>query len=192
LARIPLRWMIRQCFLANTGIQFYRDSFKDIGLDPNKLFPFILPRPAPLKATPSEVARLKSRAHDADPTGGTLVQSVQASPTAASTFRTEEHEELADSLGDIYDQSQLSRSWWVLEVLPLKKKGALVQKHTPWRKSFRVNMGRARDIPRDVREKRAKMYVHRSVNTRMEAEGLDDGKYEPKMKIESYDVEWVD
>ena len=22
LARIPLRWMIRQCFLANTGIQF--------------------------------------------------------------------------------------------------------------------------------------------------------------------------
>jgi len=56
----------------------------------------------------------------------------------------------------------------------------------------RVNMGRPREIPRDVREKGAKMYVHLSVKTRMEAEGLDDGKYVPKMKFESYDVEWVD
>jgi len=56
----------------------------------------------------------------------------------------------------------------------------------------RVNMGRSREIPRDVREKRAKMYVHRSVKIRMEAEGLNDGRYMPKMKFESYDVEWVD
>ena len=127
--------MIRQCFLANTGIQFHRDSFKAIGLDPNTLFPFVLPRPAPLKAIPTEVARLKACAHDTEPTNGALVGSVQASPTAASTFRTEEHEELADALGKIYDQLQLSRVWWILEVLPLKKKG-VAQKPTPWRKSF--------------------------------------------------------
>jgi len=133
LARIPLRWMIRQCFIAKTGIQFHRDSFKDIGLDPNTLFPFIIPRPAPLKATPSEVARIKASAHAAEPTDGTLVQ---ASPTAASTFRTEEHEDVADALCKIYDQLRMSRSWWILEVLPLKKKGA-AQKHTPWKKSFR-------------------------------------------------------
>ncbi|KAH9960918.1 hypothetical protein BC827DRAFT_1206197 [Russula dissimulans] len=164
LARIPLRWMIRQCFLVDTGIQFHRDAFKDVGLDPSSLFPFVLPRPAPLKPTRSEVARIKSF-HSAEPTDGTLVASVQASPTAASTFRTEEDEELVDSL-----------AWWVLEVLPLRKKGA-AQKHTPWKKSFRVNLGRPRQIPRDVREKKATMYVHRSVRTRMEAEDLKGGKY---------------
>jgi len=125
--------MIRQCFVANTGIQFHRDSFKDIGIDPNTLFPFVLPRPAPLKATPSEVARIKAEA--AEPTDGAHVKSVQASPTAASTFETEEHEEVVDALGKIYDQLRLSKVWWILEVLPLKKKGA-AERHTPWRKSF--------------------------------------------------------
>jgi len=191
LARIPLRWMIRQCFLANTGIQFHHDSFKAIGLNPETLFPFVLPRPAPLKPISSEVARIKACAHIAEPTDGTPLATVQASPTAASTFRTEEHEEFADALSKVYDQLQLSRAWWILEVLPLRKKGA-AQKHTPWKKSFRVNLGRPRQIPRDVREKKAKMYVHRSVRTRMEAEVLEGGKYVPKMKFEDYDFEWVD
>jgi len=53
-------------------------------------------------------------------------------------------------------------------------------------------MGHSRQVPRDVREKRVKLRVHRSVKIRMEAEGLDDGKYVPKMKFESHDVEWVD
>jgi len=37
LARIPLRWMIRQCFLAKTGIMFHGERLKTIGLDPNSL-----------------------------------------------------------------------------------------------------------------------------------------------------------
>jgi hypothetical protein len=37
LARIPLRWMIRECFRANTGIQFYRESLKRVGLNPDTL-----------------------------------------------------------------------------------------------------------------------------------------------------------
>jgi hypothetical protein len=50
LARIPLRWMIRQCFLANTGIQFYLDSFKEVGLDPSTLYPIVAKtRPPALK-----------------------------------------------------------------------------------------------------------------------------------------------
>jgi len=79
------------------------------------------------------VARIKAEA--AEPTDGAHVKSVQASPTAASTFETEEHEEVVDALGKIYDQLRLSKVWWILEVLPLKKKGA-AERHTPWRKSF--------------------------------------------------------
>ena len=37
LARIPLRWMIRECFQANTGIIFYARALEhEIGLDMEK------------------------------------------------------------------------------------------------------------------------------------------------------------
>ncbi|THH07892.1 hypothetical protein EW145_g3071 [Phellinidium pouzarii] len=45
LARIPLRWMIRECFLARTGIQFEADRLYDFGLDPTTLYPRVLKRP---------------------------------------------------------------------------------------------------------------------------------------------------
>ena len=34
LAYIPLRWMVRECFRAGTGIRFHKDRLEKIGLDP--------------------------------------------------------------------------------------------------------------------------------------------------------------
>ncbi|KAI0705165.1 hypothetical protein BC835DRAFT_1314637 [Cytidiella melzeri] len=48
LARIPLRWMIRQCFLANTGIRFHKSLLRNVGLDPASLYPIVKPRPSAL------------------------------------------------------------------------------------------------------------------------------------------------
>lgn len=39
LARIPLRWMIRECFRTRTGIRFHGELLKEIGLDPARLWP---------------------------------------------------------------------------------------------------------------------------------------------------------
>lgn len=39
LARIPLRWMIRECFRTNTGIRFHAELLKEVGLDPCTLWP---------------------------------------------------------------------------------------------------------------------------------------------------------
>jgi len=151
LARIPLRWMIRQCFLANIGIQFYRESLKDIGLDFNTLYPFVTPRPAALKAEESVVSQLKASAHNAEPTDVTLTDEVQASPSAASTFKSEEDEELVDALCPIYDELKLSKAWWILEILPMRYR---TQTRSNKRKShWRMNLGRPREIPRAV-EKR--------------------------------------
>ena len=47
LARIPLRWMIRQCFLAKTGIQFEAEKLRDIGLAPETLYPRVIQRHHP-------------------------------------------------------------------------------------------------------------------------------------------------
>lgn len=50
LARIPLRWMIRECFRTNSGIQFEADKLRAIaGIDPASLYPIVLPRPPPLE-----------------------------------------------------------------------------------------------------------------------------------------------
>ena len=52
LARIPLRWMIRQCFLTNTGIIFDKDMLKSVmGIDADTLYPKVRDRPARLPAT---------------------------------------------------------------------------------------------------------------------------------------------
>lgn len=120
LARIPLRWMIRECFIVNTGIQFHREAFKEIGLDPSTLYPFVVPRPPPLVATESVVAKLRESIHAAEATDGTLTDEVQASPNAACSFKTEESEELGDAVCRLYDQLKLSKSWWILEIIPLR------------------------------------------------------------------------
>jgi len=48
LARISLRWMIRECFKTGTGIMFDAQGLKEVGLDPATLYPFVTPRPPPL------------------------------------------------------------------------------------------------------------------------------------------------
>ncbi|CAE6439286.1 unnamed protein product [Rhizoctonia solani] len=48
LARISLRWMVRQCFKCNTGIMFHSNLLEDIGISPESLWPKVLPRPPPI------------------------------------------------------------------------------------------------------------------------------------------------
>src|SRR6267154_2658061 len=127
--------MIRQCFLANTGIQFYCTTFKHIGLDPTALFPFVSTRPPALETSASCVAEARASTYCPAPYLVTLNDQAQASPIAACTFKSEEHEELLDALSPIYDQLELVKTWWILEILPLRH---LVQdrKELSW-KSYR-------------------------------------------------------
>ena len=113
--------MIRQCFLSNTGIQFYCDTFKDIGLDPITLFPFVTTRPPALEASASCVSEARASAHCPDAHHVALNDQAQASPMAACTFKSEEHEELLDALSPIHDKLELLKAWWILEILPLRR-----------------------------------------------------------------------
>ena len=207
--------MIRECFRVGTGIQFHYDSFKEIGLDPDTLFPIVKDRPAALKPSADTVAEIKASAHTAEPTDDTLTDEAQASPIAASTFKTEEDEELVDALCPIYDQLKLAKAWWILEILPFRHRAQNRKdlEWTPyWQYVFsppcfsprsmslmwgvivllRVNLGHARHIPGPVRERKEKIRVHRSVRMRMEAEGLEGGKYKPNAKFDHLDHDWED
>ena len=111
LARIPLRWMIRECFKTNTGIRFHGELLKRIGLDPGALHPVVQPRPPAL---------VPDAAH----------RTSVAAPVAEGT---EEDHEVRDALAPVYDQLSLAwYTWWPLELLPTTKKNK-----TDWCVGFR-------------------------------------------------------
>jgi len=111
LARISLRWMIRQCFVLRTGILFQRDSLPWVGLDPDTLWPVVKPRPEPVyefsKGPPALERDGPSMGQD-----GLL--------TKAHDFVNEEEEDLADLLSPVNDMLKIAKSWWLLEVIPQK------------------------------------------------------------------------
>jgi hypothetical protein len=118
LARIPLRWMIRQCFLANTGIMFYKATFPKVGLDPDSLYhpQLLLPRPPMILQDPT--------LHTI-PVPKPLVVSDDRTAVVYSdggAFVNEAEEDLADALSPMYDQLKMKMYWWILEMLPQKIK----------------------------------------------------------------------
>jgi hypothetical protein len=190
--------MIRQCFHTNTGIQFHAGSFEEVGLDVNTLHPLVLRRPPAIDAKPT------CTSHVAEPTDSTLV------PASQSTFKSEEVEEHKDALSPVYDRLKLNKAWWILEIIPLQysvqnRRDAswrtywayVIVQFMPWccvTQAFphRINFGRGREIPKPILERGERVKVHRSVKTRMEAEGLKGGKYNPRAKFEHLDFDWVD
>lgn len=133
LARISLRWMVRECFKTNTGMMFHSHRLRDIGLDPTTLFPFVTPRPSPLPVgsatvakvtTPSRFKRIFSRVNKEPASGIVASSSASTSSTEKKadisiSIRTEEEEDLYDAMSPVYDQLCLKRAWWILELIPL-------------------------------------------------------------------------
>jgi hypothetical protein len=109
LARIPLRWMIRQCFLLNTGIMFHRDMLKVAGLDPDTIYPVVKARPPPV-TTLSVEPLLEYKMLEENAKGIALVDT--------SDFVSEEEEDLADARSPLNDMLKISKAWWILEYIP--------------------------------------------------------------------------
>ena len=123
LARIPLRWMIRECFKTNSGIMFNSESLVKIGLDPSTLYQDVAPRPDALTVGPSNLIR--------DPPATPIPINIRALSIKLEKQRnllkelgceedlgTEEEEELKDALSPNHDQLSIAKFWWILEILP--------------------------------------------------------------------------
>jgi len=194
LARISLRWMIRECFKAKTGIIFDTASFYNIGLDPNTIYPCVLQRP------PYLVERAREQVVETPETSSWFgwITNVFTSAAAAekkaeakkasqlSAFVSEEEEELRDALSPKYDQLKLARPWWILELLPVSMR---YQKgNNEWVSYIGINMGKARFIPK---QRSLGVKVHRSVQLRMEAQLKGGHRYQPRANL-AVDPSWID
>ncbi|KAF8962961.1 hypothetical protein BDZ97DRAFT_1920088 [Flammula alnicola] len=197
LARIPLRWMLRECFKTETGILFHIDGLKHVGLDPAALYPVVLPRPPalPLNTYSAETSLIQpipknepACCDDHDDDGEDLLFGEELK-------ETEEEADLKDALAPVYDQLSLKWHWWLLEVLPTKLRFQQAKddddsKEWEWATKLHMNMGEGRHIPR---QHKAGVKIHRSVKTRMEAAYADGSKYKPAVKNLALDcVTWVD
>lgn len=209
LARIPLRWMIRECFLTNTGIMFDVARLREIGLDPGALWPLVLPRPPPLDPASLNLPvdrlaetslsqrftslfsrkRSKYLHQRLDPDNGSvpdhdleddLEDDHKHGALGELQEGNEEVEELLDALSPIYDQLKLSKWWWLLEYLPVQ----FVHQRDDdnWVSRYMCNLGRPRKI---VGQKDIGVNVHRSVRLRMEAQFSEttDGTVQQKRYI---------
>ncbi|KAF5317488.1 hypothetical protein D9619_013150 [Psilocybe cf. subviscida] len=206
LARIPLRWMIRECFKAKTGILFYVDGIKGINLDPACLYPEVLSRPPALPLNtfaPGEsvIQRIPKKVSAAPECHDDDDDDAQYLP--AELTQTEEEADLKDALAPIYDQLSLAPHWWVLELLPIRQRYQDTLKKREgetdaqaelenwvWHEKIRCNLGEGRHIPKQ-RSKGVK--IHRTVKTRMEAAYDNGQQYKPAVNNLALDcVTWVD
>jgi len=184
LARISLRWMIRETFKTNSGIMFDSAALKRIGLDPATLYPKVLERPDAITSldiprsppsqslwsrlfstlTPTQLSiehsrSLFSRKHADGATHGDTNDAA-----GVLEVGTEEEEDLKDCLMPKFDQLSLKWRWWVLEVVPLTHR--YQTKDDKWHTWFGWNVGRGRYIPRQSTKG---VHMHRTVKLRRDA-----------------------
>lgn len=99
----------------------------EIGLDPSTLYPEILPRPPPLPITN---VKLQKRPVNELPIRADKLFKLQKKSAAVKEavavqrsepfLGTEEEDELRDAMMPIYDQLEIAKGWWFLELVPLK------------------------------------------------------------------------
>ncbi|OBT79918.1 hypothetical protein VF21_01549 [Pseudogymnoascus sp. 05NY08] len=183
LSRIPLRWMIRQCFECETGIIFNTAPLAETGIDVLTVWPIYkaptkpVVGPSPIMVGQYEEKKLpplrrRSTAlglnKDYEDMGNDEKREIVIDDIMNEAERLQyqadllpEHvEDHFDAMASINDQLELAKTWWVLEFWPVKVR--VQKKHTEeWEKVVRWNLGRYRPI----REEEPKM--HWTVQMRM-------------------------
>ncbi|EPQ60078.1 hypothetical protein GLOTRDRAFT_112845 [Gloeophyllum trabeum ATCC 11539] len=189
LSRIPLRWMVRQCFLARTGILFHGRALRAFGVDPAALYPTVQPRPPALGLRDNTVlcehlSKVAAEGKCADSIPG----SKDIEFGKVGKMASEEEEDLADALCPLYDELTIAKWWWILEILPLRVRQQA--ENASWFSCWTIHLGRPRELPKH--HLRAGVKVHRTVKTRMEAAKMLKGAhYNPRVVFDG-DPTWVD
>jgi hypothetical protein len=162
LSRIPLRWMLRQCFECKTGIQFSTAALAEAGLDVRTLWPVYQKHekpvvgPSPRMMEQYEAGgfpplRRRSTALGIDPdakdplVGNEKLSSLEALNLDLLPEQAEDH---FDAMCHINDMLVIARPWWILEIFPVSfqvlKKDSKGRER--WEKFVGMNLGRWRAI----------------------------------------------
>jgi hypothetical protein len=175
LSRIPLRWMLRQCFECNTGILFKTTHLAEQGLDIDTLWPVYQPPSVPTVGPPPVLmekyerkilAPLRRRSTFLPI--GKEDETTKKAPTEEDlqyVLPSESTEDHFDAMARVNDQLVDAKGWWILEVWPVKVR-LLTKDGEGWEKKLSLNVGRYREV------RGAEPQMHWTVRYMM-----DEGKY---------------
>ncbi|KZT19462.1 hypothetical protein NEOLEDRAFT_1077768 [Neolentinus lepideus HHB14362 ss-1] len=207
LARIPLRWMIREIFRTKTGILLDAKMLQnEVGLDLKTIDDFAPPRiPPEVDALQPEPPRdrfilavdrfvlnaikfpYKLVTGLIRPPKVSMKANFFQEKASTSEYLGESNEELYDALSPIYDELRLTWWWRILEWIPLRHKKQKEEANPLNDKKeyiWSVNRGRGRKVFDFLMHNENRIKVHRSVKTRLEA--LDkygrSGTYVPRIR----------
>lgn len=182
LSRIPLRWMLRQCFECDTGILFNTGALAETGIDIPTLWPlYRTPKKPVVGPAPSTVSAFETgslppltRRSTALGVDGMPAKGGENLKASALDLLPEQEEDYFDALAPINDQLVVARGWWVLECWPVKvrvqKKGS-----GEWQKVVRMNMGRFRAV------RELEPLMHWTVEKRL---GELEGRYKIRNRVD--------
>ncbi|KAG1818458.1 uncharacterized protein BJ212DRAFT_1446354 [Suillus subaureus] len=163
LAQVTLRWMVEQVILSNCGITFDEEALERIGM-PLSSFPVSQTPPT------TEDPTSKSQPIDAvSPFAEVPLAAPSSPPTDPPATPSPPNPQTCDALAPLFDELQLQKAWWLLEILPLPS--AWQDAHGKWHKKWRFHLGKGRAIPYQHPK------FHSSVKERMDYTPL---KYEPR------------
>ncbi|KAF8603537.1 hypothetical protein BDV93DRAFT_473173 [Ceratobasidium sp. AG-I] len=138
LSNITLRWMVRECALANAGIIWNEPRLRQLNID-------LSPERLDLSRTISKDATVVQQ-------GPTPTYKEHYAPLLA---KFEGEVEIQDAQSSVHDSLKpkwtwpaffplgLNILWWILEFLPMKQWSQ--DQHGKWDSDYRVNRGRPRD-----------------------------------------------
>jgi uncharacterized protein (DUF2235 family) len=187
LSRIPLRWMLRQCFECDTGILFDTVRLAQQGLDVHNLWPVYQPASVPRVGPPPSLVAKKEAGLLAELKRrstflriGEEDDMIEDAPTAEDlqyVLPSESTESFFDCTAQVNDQLVDAKGWWVLEYWPIKYR--VLAKDGCWEKVVGLNRGRHRAI-RDT----APM-MHWTVKYM-----IDEGNYVVKARVDKKNTTW--
>ncbi|KAJ7210400.1 hypothetical protein GGX14DRAFT_363421, partial [Mycena pura] len=177
LTRIPLRWMVRECFKADTGIMFDAARLFELGRDPATLHPAAAHTAGRHRAHRGLcMKRPICRAHGFVPRAA-----LHCEPRERPAPGIEEKKDLYDALAPMYDQLSLS---WILEVLPFSFRTQ--RRDDTWQTQFRFVLFCRAVAAQKLATSTVK--VHRTVQTRLTAQDVNGRGYVNRVHTEP---EWV-
>ncbi|KAG2151424.1 hypothetical protein DEU56DRAFT_777810 [Suillus clintonianus] len=150
LAQITLRWMVEQVILSQCGIAFDEEALERVGM-PLSSFPVPTTPPAtedPTGKSPpmTEKTGLSAAPDDAvSPVAEVPLSAPSSPPTDPPTTPSLPNPQTCDALAPLFDELQLQKAWWLLEILPLPF--AWQDAHGKWHKKWRLHLGKGRAIP---------------------------------------------
>ena len=154
LSRIPLRWMIRQCFECDTGILFDTARLAEQGLDVVTMWPHYKKPTKPVVGPQPELLE-KKRKKTLAPLARRSVflpigpeNTIEDAPTAEDLsyiLPSESTEDYFDAMAPINDQLVQAKGWWILEFWPIVVR-VLAKSGDHWQRKISLNRGRYRAV----------------------------------------------